>query len=112
MKKLSSATLLFCTVFLLGCFGCCSGCTEGFMKGFNEGFNSSFDSSFRTSFVESCAKGVSDPPTPEAQRICGCMADNMLAKYDPTELLKLSTQTNSPEFGKIIEEAMKGCTVP
>ena len=105
MRKLPLASLALSSLFLLGCMGCCTGFTEGFTQSFNQ----SFDVSFRQSFVDSCAPEVDGMPPAEARRTCGCMADFMLTQYSATELLKLSAETDSPEFQKVMEQAAVGC---
>jgi len=105
MRKLSLLTLATSSLFLFGCLGCCSGMTEGFEKGFNE----SFAPSFRDSFVKSCTPGLTNVAPAEADRICGCMADHMLANHSPGELTTLSLQTDSPEFQKMASDAATAC---
>lgn len=95
--------LVSTTLVILGC-----ACGE-FTRGFQQGFDQNFDQGFRTSFVESCVSGGGAADPAMMRRICTCSADELIARYTPTELMTISTNAEEPENKAKIEAAVAAC---
>ncbi|MDK9716322.1 MAG: hypothetical protein OEL57_00260 [Trichlorobacter sp.] len=78
-----------------------------------ENYEKSFKEGFLKSFVTSCSEGAtkasSSVKAEQAKSMCECMGKYMVDKYSAVELTKMSANPDSPEMGKIFQEAAASC---
>ena len=84
-----------------------AGCDEA-QKGFEQGFEKQFVESFGPS-CESSATGAG-APAGLAKTVCKCAADELIAKYDPSDLMNLSPDKAMPVMQACAKKA--GIEVP
>lgn len=68
--------LFFCLVFLSGC--------DGVIDRFLDKNSDTFNASYKESFIEACLKPKN---TDEMNRICSCLADDLIDNHSPSELI-------------------------
>jgi hypothetical protein len=76
----------------------CGSATSAAGNSFQEAYDKSFRASFETSFLESCRAGATGKGAPAAlaDKACACGAEQLLAKYNTSELAKLSREQIVP----------------